>query len=140
MCGAVVEFLLLGIAATTAEPCNLTLQSMMRRQYSGLHLPVLYHDAQMTVSVSSFKSRLAAAVCAKKLSAQRLQLFFRCICYNLLAWNDAKYACHVSGACHASLYSLGTECTVSYLICRKIPQMDRIRTNKACVKDHQAVL
>ena len=34
---------------------------------------------------SSFKCRFAAVVRAKKLATQRLQLFLRCVCYNLLS-------------------------------------------------------
>ena len=117
MCSAVVEFLLLALPPPPPPPPPNPVIWLYSRWCAGniqdcIFLYFIMMSKQQS-AFSSFKSRLAAAVCAKKLSAQRLQLFFRCVCYNLLAWNDAKHACHVSGACHASLHSLGTECTAS---------------------------
>ena len=45
-----------------------------------------YHQRSIVESVfSSLKSRFTAVVRAKKTATQRLQLIFRCICYNLLS-------------------------------------------------------
>ena len=45
-----------------------------------------YHQRSIVESVfSSFKCRFTAVVRAKKLATQRLRLFLRCVCYNLLS-------------------------------------------------------
>ena len=60
-------------------------QGFADTKYAGL-FEKTYHQRSIVESVlSSFKCRFTAVVRAKKMATQRLQLFLRCICYNLLS-------------------------------------------------------